>query len=205
MPGSPEEWILVVERLLAGDRLAFLKVNRLITSFLTQLGAYDFRDEWDDLRQEVVLSIVAAARAGRLRDPSALLAYVQSITRNKLYDRLGRAGRQHEKQHVPWDEAAPALAAQTADPSRDGTGDVWREVANLSPQQRLVLEGIYREGKTYEQVARDSGIPLGTLKRRLREGLDELRQRLRDPPSPRAESMANPGAVTGAIRSKEKG
>ena len=67
------DWIAVLDRLLAGDRLAFAKINRLVSGFLVQLRAYDFRDEWDDLRQEVVLSLVANARAGRLRDPEAFL------------------------------------------------------------------------------------------------------------------------------------
>ena len=64
-----KDWLAVLGRLLAGDRVAFLEVNRLVTGFLVQLRAYDFRDEWDDLRQEVLLSVVANARAGRLRDP----------------------------------------------------------------------------------------------------------------------------------------
>ena len=42
---------------------------------------------------------------------------------------------------------------------------------------RLVLEGIYRQGKTYEEVADETGIPLGTMKRRLRDALMVLRQR----------------------------
>ena len=72
-----EDWIAVVDRLVAGDRVAFATINRLISGFLTQLRAYDLRDEWDDLRQEVVLSVVANARAGRLRDPEAFLGYVR--------------------------------------------------------------------------------------------------------------------------------
>ena len=69
MPGPGEDWIEIVGRLVEGDRLAFLQVNRLITGLLAQLRAYDFQEEWEDLRQEVVLAVIANARAGRLRDP----------------------------------------------------------------------------------------------------------------------------------------
>ena len=35
-----------------------------------------------------------------------------------------------------------------------------------------MLEGIYRQGKTYQAVSAETGIPLGTMKRRLRDALD---------------------------------
>ncbi len=68
MSGATVDWNATLERLLAGDRVAFLEFNRLVTGFLAQLRAYDFREEWDDLRQEVLMAVVANARTGRLRD-----------------------------------------------------------------------------------------------------------------------------------------
>src|SRR6185295_18077497 len=106
--GEPQEdWIALLDRLVAGDRLAFAKVNRLVSGFLAQLRAYDFRDEWEDLRQEVVMSLIANARAGRLR----------IITRNKVVDRLKGARRRHEKATVPWDEESARTVGATEDPS----------------------------------------------------------------------------------------
>ena len=126
MPASPEDWVAVLDRLLRGDRLAFLKVNRLVTGYLQQLRAWDFRDEWDDLRQEVLLSIVANARAGRLRDAQAFLAYVRTITRNKFVDRLKRRLRCKEKAALPWDEeTARALEAR---PDESGSAELWAAV-----------------------------------------------------------------------------
>lgn len=120
--------------------LAFLKVNRLITRVLTRLRACDFRDEWDDLRQEVLLSVVANARAGRLRDPQAFVAYVRVITRNKFIDRLKRRLRRHEKEVLPWDEATERSVARDGAGARDETAEeVWAAVRSLSEQQRLVI------------------------------------------------------------------
>ena len=136
-------------RLLEGDRLAFLEINRLITGFLVQLRAYDFRDEWDDLRQEVVMSVVANARSGRLRDPRAFVGYVRIITRNKFVDRLKRRFRHQEREAV-------------------------RE---LPEEQRRVIEEVYLNGRTYQEASEETGIPLGTMKRRLRDGLRALRER----------------------------
>jgi RNA polymerase sigma-70 factor (ECF subfamily) len=182
MKESPEEWIAILQRFLAGDRVAFLKMNRLITGFLVQLRAYDFRDEWEDLRQEVLMSVVANGRAGRLREPQKFLGYVRIITRNKFIDRLKNQLRHHEKEAFPWDEEtarlATALGAVREETER--AADVWSAVRALPANHQRLLEGVYLSGKTYQEVADETGIPLGTVKRWLRDALVTLRQRLRE-------------------------
>lgn len=182
MVAPREDWIGTLDALLAGDRLAFAKVNRLISGFLVQLRAYDFRDEWDDLRQEVVMSLVANARAGRLRDPEAFVGYVRIITRNKLVDRLKGARRRHERSTVAMDEAVAGTLAATPDPTAAAAREVWTAVRDLPAEQQDVLDGIYRQGKSYQAVSDATGIPLGTMKRRLRDALVALRRRFADDP-----------------------
>jgi RNA polymerase sigma-70 factor (ECF subfamily) len=172
------DWPAVVERLCEGDRLAFLELNRLVTGFLAQLRAYDFREEWDDLRQEVVASVVANAQAGRLRDPQAFVGYVKVITRNKFVDRLKRQLRHREKETLPWDEETARAVAD--DPDAPERRALWQAVSGLPEEHRQIVEGVYREGRTYEEVSAATGVPLGTLKRRLRESVALLRERLRD-------------------------
>jgi RNA polymerase sigma-70 factor (ECF subfamily) len=167
-----DDWAEILDHLLAGDRIAFMKINRLITGCLTQLRAYDHRDEWDDLRQEVLIAVIESARAGRLRDAQRFVAYVRIITRNKFFDRLSAAFRRKEAKTVEWDEE---IAAQVERVTDGRLGEVWSAVGKLSGPEQLVLQGIYRDGKTYQQVADDTGIPLGTVKRRLRDGLEKLR------------------------------
>jgi len=202
MPPTADQWSRILDQLLAGDRLAFMQINRLVTGFLTQWRAYDFHDEWDDLRQEVLLAIVTSARAGQLRDPAAFVAFARTITRRKFIDRLARAGRTHEKSTVPIDDTTrhdlPTVTAAGDGP----TDDLWHTVRDLPPQQQEVLDGVYRQGKTYEEVADDTGIPLGTVKRRLREALDELRRRFvgtHEPKSPQQSTI-----VKGAGRSRDR-
>ncbi len=171
MTDSPDtDWSAVCEQLIRGERLAFLQMNRLITGFLVQLRAYDFEQEWDDLRQEVVLAVVQNARAGRLREAKAFVGYVRIITRNKFADRLKGRIRRHEKDSLPWGDEI--LADESPQPSPE----LWSAVEALPTDQRRVIEGVYLEGKTYDEVSSDTGIPLGTMKRRLREGLEALRK-----------------------------
>ena len=175
-----EDWIGIQERLVSGERLAFLELGRLVTSVLAQLRAYDFQDEWDDLRQEVALAVLANARKGRLRDPQAFVGYVRIITRNKFIDRLKARLRRREHEVLPWDEeTARAVAERAGAVEAFAPADsLWREVERLPEAERALLVGVYREGKSYQEMSDDTGVPLGTLKRRLRQALDLLRGRL---------------------------
>ena len=176
MSEPPVDWMRVVERLVAGDRLAFAQLGRLVTGYLSKLRAYDFREEWDDLRQEVVVAVVANVRAGRLRDSRALAAYVRVITRNKFIDRLKLHLRCPPGERLPWDdETARAMAVDERDPRLQ---DLWRAVGELPDDEQRVLDEVYRQGKTYEEASASVGMPLGTMKRRLRTALMALRLRL---------------------------
>jgi len=179
MAGSEQDWLGVQERLLRGDRRAFLELSRLITGVLTQLRAYDFQEEWDDLRQEVAMAVIANARKDRLRDPQAFVGYVRIITRNKFVDRLKRRMRVREHEVLPWDEeTARALVEGGSTAPDEEAGELWSAVGDLPEPDRTLVQGVYRDGKTYQEMADESGIPLGTLKRRLRQALGVLRERL---------------------------
>jgi len=170
------DWMRVVERLVSGDRLAFVQLGRLVTGYLVKLRAYDFREDWDDLRQEVVAAVVANVGAGRVRDSAALAAYVRVVTRNKFVDRLKQHLRCRADEHLPWDdETARAMAADEVDPRAH---DLWHAVGDLPPDEQRVIDQVYRQGKTYEEASAATGLPLGTMKRRLRTALMALRLRL---------------------------
>jgi RNA polymerase sigma-70 factor (ECF subfamily) len=173
---DPNEWGMVQEKLVKGDRLAFLQLGRLITGCLTQLRAYDFQEEWEDLRQEVAWAVIANVRDGRLRDSSAFVGYVRVITRNKFMDRLKKRIRVREHEVLAWDdETARNYAEQSPAPQEDESQELWEEVERLPSEERMLVAGIYGEGKTYQEMSETSGIPLGTLKRRLRSALGVLR------------------------------
>ena len=178
--GRGEDWRRILEELLVGDRTALATLNRLITTNLTRLRAYDFRDEWDDLRQEVLIAVIQNTRAGRLRDPAAFLAYVRVITRNKFIDRLKVQLQCPSHEPLAWEQVLERSPDSATDAAT--VRDIWAVAERLPTEERIVLDGVYRQGKTYEQVSRDTGIPLGTMKRRLRDGLAALRRWLVEDP-----------------------
>jgi RNA polymerase sigma-70 factor (ECF subfamily) len=169
------DWLAVVERLLEEDAEAFLQLARLVNQFLYRWRAYDFADEWEDLIQEAVTATAVAVREGRIRDAKALPGYVRAVTRNKFTDRLKARLRLGKGAVLPWDDRITTSALDDAAASVDLRRDLAAALEGLPEKSRQAVRGVYLEGKTYEQASRDSGIPLGTLKRYLRDGLAQLR------------------------------
>lgn len=175
MSGATEDWGAVLDRLISGDRAAFLTVSRLITGLLISWRAFDFEDEWDDLIQDVVIALVTASREGRIRDRGAIAGYVRTTARFKFVDRLRQHIRCPVDEAVPWEDVAVAANPGPVEPEAI---DVRRALEKLPPKTRDAVSGVYLRGRTYEQVSKETGIPLGTLKRYLRQGLAELREAL---------------------------
>ena len=179
---SEEDWYAVLEALQEGDSLALAKLTRLVNSFLARWNAYDFRSDWDDLLQEVIIASAVALREGRIRDRRAVVGYLRSTARFKFVDRLRVHMRIKEDQTLPWEDVVGSDELSTANTmAPEGLSqDVRGALERLSQNRRVAVLGVYLEGKTYNAVAEETGIPLGSLKRYLREGIAQLRQDLGD-------------------------
>ena len=171
-----EDWAAVIDRLLEGDQLACLQISRLVTGFLVRWRAYDFRDDWPDLVQEVLLVVITVAREGKIRNREASFGYIRTVAHHKFVDRLRRHLGRPEDQSLPWGDViqAEGFEAQSKG-SPEGSLDLRLALEKLPEQKRAIIRSVYGEGKTYEQVAQETGTPLGTLKRYLGASLAELR------------------------------
>ena len=169
-----EDWGSVMEALLNGapdaKLVAFAKLNRLISGLLAGLRAFDHREDWEDLRQIVLMKLVQGFSQGKLREPKAFVEYARIITRHEFYDFL-RANREVETTELPdldsgqlFDET-DALSVRSA-------------LQRLPEKHQQVMQAIYVEGRTYEEAAAVTAIPLGSLKRYLQQALTQLRQQL---------------------------
>ena len=120
-----------------------------------------------------------ALREEKIRDSRALPGYVRTIARNKLNDRLRRHVRRQEDEVVEWSDLeqscrTEAHAEVTCPETRM---DVRRALAELPEVVATLVYKVYGERKTYEAAAAEAGVPLGTAKRHLRDGLRTLRER----------------------------
>jgi RNA polymerase sigma-70 factor (ECF subfamily) len=173
------DWMKQLEALGQGDRVALAHLRRLITGHLIRLGAYDRRDSWDDLAQEVVIRLWQAYSKGKIRDPKAFVGYSRTITRNVFVDSIRRHHREDDApidddfdQTIPSEEPRPDPGTQIA---------LRKALASLPERHRQVIERIYLQGYSYEETARDLDRPRGTINRLQREAVQMLREVLLPP------------------------
>ena len=106
------------------------------------------------------------------------------IARNRAIDRL-RARRARGNINVAADEDASRasepitrVTPETMLEDRTLAGAVRTALAALTPAQRTLIEAAYFEGYTHSELATRFGVPLGTVKTRIRPGLAAMRDRL---------------------------
>ncbi|MEZ4334936.1 MAG: RNA polymerase sigma factor [Myxococcota bacterium] len=195
-----EDWSSLLWQLDGGDRRALLKLTRLINGFLTRWNAYDFRDEWEDLIQDVLMAALRAQREGRIREREYTYGFLKTIARNKFVDRLKAHLRAPAESAVPWEEVMEGEATGELAPASDGAPerdqDLGRALGRLEARRRRCVEAVYLEGHTLDEAAVATGIPLGSLRRYLREGLAELQSILGEATSARGA----PGGLAPGMR-----
>jgi RNA polymerase sigma-70 factor (ECF subfamily) len=118
----------------------------------------------DDAVQDAVL--VALCRLNELRDPAAVGAWLRTVVRNVCRMQL-RAARPTE----PLDDDVPDLHTVEEELDRRALRDwVWHGVAQLSePLQVVVLLRHFGAQRSYRDIARICGVPVGTVRSRLNE------------------------------------
>jgi len=125
----------------------------------------------EEVVQEAFVSLWR--RAAQYRpERGSVAAWLGTIVRNRTTDAWRRGGaRPHT---VPEDAAAESVAPAADLPDAERVA-VRQDVARLPPDQRQAIVLSYFGGLTHEQIADAVGWPLGTVKGRLRLGLQKLR------------------------------
>lgn len=178
-----QDWLVLLDRVRQGDRVALARVTSLVTGVLARLGAYEMRDAWDDVCQEVLVKLLRAEAERAIRDPRAFVAYTGTVTRRALIDWVRKNGKGESAQPLSGAagrEREPADPAAQLERGRDPDLrlDLDRALGALPEVQRRVLHALYLEGRSYEEAARALAMPLGTLKRHQTAGLRQLREKM---------------------------
>lgn len=161
-------------------KAAFARVFKYFAPRLKAFGFKQFKNEQQalELVQETLLIIWNKAH---LYDPqkAAVSTWVYRVARNQSYDMMRRQASRpdilsgddlwplenHEAEQQPADETI--LTEQTL-----------ASLAILPEPQRQVIERIYVNDMTQQEAADDLGIPLGTVKSRVRLALERLKEHL---------------------------
>ena len=126
-------------------------------------------------------TFVALWRRPGAFDPArgSLRTFLLGVARNKAID-LVRREEARRRAHEGLQQQAEVGASVGASASErvDEGLELRRALAQLSDVQREALILAYFGGRTYREVADELGIPEGTAKTRLRDGLIRLRELL---------------------------
>jgi RNA polymerase sigma-70 factor, ECF subfamily len=109
----------------------------------------------------------------------SLQAFLLGVARNKAVDLVRREQSLRRRHDALIAEAATASKIDEAHEQMTGVDDreeIRRALASLSEVQREAVVLAYFGGRTYREVATELGIPEGTAKTRLRDGLMKLRE-----------------------------
>lgn len=131
------------------------------------------------LAEECAQDVMAVLwQKAHLFDPgrASVATWVFTIARNRQIDALRRA-RRAEPEALDWGPApepdqSEALALQ------EETALLGQALAALPGPQRVLIERAFYGDLSHGEIAAETGLPLGTIKSRIRLALDKLRRQM---------------------------
>lgn len=176
-PADPTLWLIAVRD--HRDRAAFLRLFEYfgprLKAMLIRGGLRDGSAE--DVVQDVMLTVWhKAAQFDPHRAEAS--AWIYRIARNRRID-LARRRPQPEPDPLAEPERSEPDAAQILAVGQEASL-LRRALDALSPDQARVLEQAYFEDLPHSRISEMTGLPLGTIKSRIRLGLEKLRRDLKD-------------------------
>jgi RNA polymerase sigma-70 factor, ECF subfamily len=188
-PSSSDADIGLLQRIVTRDEAALAELydrhSRLVYSLIMRILGNP--SDAEEVLQETFVRVWSRADTYDvlLGSPAAWLT---RIARNRAIDRLrARRGRgdlaiglaAHAADDAP--RSVEPVTRDTPETQLEGrmtAGAVRTALATLTPEQRALIEAAFFEGYTHSELATRFGVPLGTVKTRIRSGLTAMRGRL---------------------------
>ena len=172
-------WVEHLKRIQADqDQRAFAELFAhfapRVKAFLMKSGASPSMAE--ECTQEVMATLWHKAH---LFDPSraSVATWIFTIARNKKIDAL-RKQRRPEPENLEWGPEAEPEAADILVLQQESQ-QLTKAMTALPSQQRELIEKAYFGDLSHSEIAAETGLPLGTIKSRLRLALSKLRQTMK--------------------------
>jgi RNA polymerase sigma factor (sigma-70 family) len=159
------------------DREAFVHLFRhyapRVKGFLMKSGASASLAE--ECAQDVMATLWQKAH---LFDPSraSVSTWVFTIARNRRIDAL-RKSRRPEPEDLPWGPEPEPDQAEVMEMQQE-TARLGEALAQLPEKQRALIERAFFGDLSHSEIAAETGLPLGTIKSRIRLALDRLRHHM---------------------------
>ncbi|HET8564626.1 MAG TPA: sigma-70 family RNA polymerase sigma factor [Candidatus Binatia bacterium] len=174
--------IQLIQQIAKQDREAFSQLYDNFSSLVFTLAMRMLRVRFDaeDLLQEVFVQIWRQA-GSYSQERGSPEAWIINITRSRAIDKI-RSIRRMERSFVLTDDPAGAestVSAESSAADSEARMTMNSALANLPETQRRVLELAYFDGLTQSEIAARLAEPLGTVKTRMRSGIQRLREILK--------------------------
>lgn len=171
----------LIQQVANQDRDAFSQLyDRFSTLVFTlAMRMLKARSDAEDLLQEVFVQVWRQAQSYSAERGSPE-AWIVNIARSRAIDKI-RSIRRMQKSFVLTDDPAQAESSENVESSAADSETrlaMNSALANLPETQRKVLELAYFDGLTQSEIADRLAEPLGTVKTRMRSGIQKLRELL---------------------------
>jgi RNA polymerase sigma-70 factor (ECF subfamily) len=179
-PVPEQDWATLVQSIAAGDQLAlhalYEMAHRPVFTLVMRLTAN--RETAEELTVDVFHDVWR--RAARYDAANGtVLGWIMNQARSRAIDRL-RFENRKKRSH---DGDVQLLAEPAADPRdvlelREQSESLRAALMALTPDERQAIETTFFAGLTHAEAAARLNQPLGTIKSRIRSGLQKLRDKL---------------------------
>ena len=134
------------------------------------------RQASEDLAQDAFLKVWRSASSYRA-DRGSVRTWILSIVHNRGIDQIrSHASRRRTQDKVEASAPRSQPSEAFAETWRNSQRDQVREALNTLPSEQLkILELAYFSGYTHVEISELLGLPLGTVKGRMRLGLKKIR------------------------------
>jgi RNA polymerase sigma-70 factor, ECF subfamily len=165
VPADSTTGVNLIQRVANQDREAFSQLYERFSTlvFTLAMRMLKGRSDAEDLLQEVFVQVWRQARSYSAERGSPE-AWIINIARSRAIDKMRSIRRA---------QLSETVGSWTAE--SEGRMAMNHALANLPETQRKVLELAYLDGMTQTEIAERLAEPLGTIKTRMRAGIERLR------------------------------
>ncbi|MFN3845488.1 MAG: sigma-70 family RNA polymerase sigma factor [Paracoccaceae bacterium] len=176
--GEQTDWAALVLRVRDHqDKAAFAALFRhfapRVKGFLMKSGASDSLAE--ECAQDVMATLWQKANMFDA-ERASVATWVFTIARNRRIDAL-RKSRRPEPEDLPWGPEPEPDQAEVFEAQQE-TERLGAALAQLPAKQRALIERAFFGDLSHSEIALETGLPLGTIKSRIRLALERLRHQM---------------------------
>ena len=105
-----------------------------------------------------------------------LITWMANISRNLAIDKIRSKGYKNSKQNQDIENYVNIIEDKRNDTFKPENIGVREMLEKLLPEQKIIIDMVYFQGYTQSDVSEKLGIPLGTVKTRIRSAISHLRK-----------------------------